>query len=103
MLVGAMFPRHCWKLLDPSKPLHITLRRICADRRGWLDDDNLARSFKAVRDQVAENIGRDDGHETMRWKYDQRVGGKYEIEIEVADDKENPRAEIRIEPKGTKP
>jgi hypothetical protein len=48
-----------------------------------MDDDNLAGAFKAVRDAVAECIGRDDGDPWFRWEYAQRAG--------------EPGIEIRIE------
>jgi hypothetical protein len=48
-----------------------------------MDDDNLAGAFKAVRDAVAEFMGRDDGSSWFTWKYEQRPG--------------QPGVEIRIE------
>ncbi len=39
-----------------------------------LDDDNLRTTLKAVRDGVADWLGRDDGSATVVWLYDQRRG-----------------------------
>lgn len=63
-------------------PCVVTLTRI-APRA--LDDDNLARSFKAIRDQVAAELGVDDRDARVVWRYAQRRGGKgaYGVEIVV--------------------
>lgn len=47
--------------------------RIVLTRCGTnpLDDDNLASAFKAVRDGVADWLGRDDGEQALRWDYAQ--------------------------------
>lgn len=82
ILVASLMRGNVW----PDKPLAVTLRRICKDRRGILDDDNLARSFKAVRDEVAKQIGRDDGDDSLKWIYEQKIGGKYAVEIEVKEE-----------------
>ncbi len=65
----------------PTGHLVITLTRI-APRQ--LDDDNLASGFKAARDGVADWLGVDDGHPSLKWQYDQRKGGKGEYAAEVA-------------------
>lgn len=65
-----------------SLPCVVRLTRIGAKA---LDDDNLAISFKAIRDQLAELIGVDDGSEMIRWQYDQvvdRLAG-YGVKIEI--------------------
>lgn len=52
-----------------------------------LDDDNLAGSFKAIRDEVAACLGRDDGPKSgIRWVYSQQTAKDYWIEIEVKED-----------------
>ncbi len=53
-----------------------------------LDDDNLARSFKAIRDGVADAIGVDDGSPRFVWQYDQRKGAPkvYAVEIKIEED-----------------
>ena len=60
----------------------VTLTRI-APRK--LDGDNLQRSFKAIRDQVAEEIGRDDGSDCYGWHYAQEQGKpkEYAVRVEV--------------------
>lgn len=58
----------------------VRLTRI-APRR--LDDDNLAAAFKAVRDQVAECLGVDDGSPRIRFEYAQRPG-KAAVRIDIA-------------------
>ncbi len=61
-----------------GEPLVCTLTRI--GRK--LDDDNLASAFKAVRDQVAEELGVDDGSDAVAWRYAQEKG-KAGIRIEI--------------------
>jgi hypothetical protein len=39
-----------------------------------MDDDNLARAFKALRDELARLIGVNDGDPAVAWRYDQRAG-----------------------------
>lgn len=53
-----------------------------------MDDDNLRRAFKAVRDQLAALIGVDDGDARVRWEYRQRTGA--------------PGVRLTIEPGATK-
>lgn len=60
----------------------VTLTRL-APRE--LDDDNLARSFKAVRDEVAKQLGIDDRDKRVKWAYAQRRGKvkEYGIELQI--------------------
>ena len=51
--------------------LECTLTRVAARK---LDDDNLSASFKAVRDQIAEAAGLDDGDARWTWLYAQAHG-----------------------------
>lgn len=54
-----------------------------------LDDDNLSSAFKAMRDEVAKQINRDDNTESkVNWIYKQQPSKIYfvEIEIEVEQD-----------------
>jgi len=47
-----------------------------------MDDDNLRRAFKGVRDVIADLIGIDDGDTTrVQWHYAQRSDAKPGIEI----------------------
>lgn len=48
------------------------------------DSDNLAMSFKHVRDGVADALGVDDGDERVSWFYGQRIALYYAIEIRVS-------------------
>lgn len=50
-----------------------------------LDSDNLAGSFKHVQDQIAREIGVDDGSEWVKWEYAQvPVGTRvYALRIEI--------------------
>lgn len=48
--------------------LAVTLSRVATRK---LDDDNLASAFKAVRDQVAAELGIDDGGDAVAWRYTQ--------------------------------
>jgi hypothetical protein len=52
-------------------PNVVTLIRV-APRK--LDSDNLVSAFKAVRDQVAEFLGVDDGDSRVTWMYGQLKG-----------------------------
>lgn len=55
------------------------LTRI-APRR--LDSDNLAFAFKAIRDQIAEELGVNDGSDAVEWLYAQE-SGKAAIRVEI--------------------
>lgn len=86
--------RHAVALLargiDPALvalgPQLVTLARI-APRD--LDDDNLARCLKAVRDEVAARLGVDDRDPRVSWHYEQRRGRPKEYAVE-----------IRVDPRG---
>lgn len=58
----------------------ITLTRL-APRA--LDSDNLAASFKAVRDGIADSLGINDGDERIEWRYAQRKGKPREFGVQV--------------------
>ena len=54
-------------------PLTVTLTRIAPSN--GLDDDNLAGSLKAVRDQIADWLGVNDrDRKTVRYEYEQERG-----------------------------
>jgi hypothetical protein len=64
----------------PAK-LTITLTRL---GKKLMDDDNLARSFKAIRDELSQQLGVDDGDKRLRWRYKQRLTkSNYAVEIEI--------------------
>ena len=82
----------------PEMPVVVTLTRISPRQ---LDEDNLSRAFKAIRDGVADallptNVGNqhrrwaDDSDGQILWLYAQRKGEPKEHAVE-----------IKIEPKGT--
>lgn len=64
----------------PPPPLLVTITRIGKRK---LDDDNLASACKYVRDQVAAEVGIDDGSDQYTWRYEQRVEKVYGVEVEV--------------------
>ena len=63
-------------------PCAVRLTRIGPKR---LDGDNLAESFKAIRDTIANMVGVDDGDERIKWEYEQVAVGKrvYQVRVEV--------------------
>lgn len=67
---------------NPDNRWVVVLTRLSPGR---LDDDNLAGAFKAVRDQVADELGLDDGDERLKFLYAQSGCPAKErfIEIEV--------------------
>lgn len=77
-----------WKkavsVLGPaSTPCVVRLTRVGSQA---LDSDNLAISFKACRDQIAHELGIDDGSESVKWEYAQVAVGRrvYAIRVEVS-------------------
>jgi hypothetical protein len=63
-------------------PVHVVLVRLASRR---LDSDNLANSFKAVQDGIADALGVDDGDESkVTWEYRQEKSprGKYAVRVE---------------------
>jgi hypothetical protein len=61
--------RFARQLVEPWA-LVVTLEHIGRQ----MDDDNLARAFKSVRDEVAALIGVDDGDVRVTWVYRQCTG-----------------------------
>ncbi len=68
------------KPVFPPLPLVITITRIGPRT---LDDDNLQGACKYVRDQIANEIGVDDGSPLYTWKYAQRKSKVYGVDIEI--------------------
>ena len=71
-----------------SLPCLVRLTRIGPKE---LDTDNLAGAFKAIRDQIAKEIGIDDGAvNQIRFEYAQDAIGKrtYGIRVEVIEQAE---------------
>lgn len=63
-----------------SHPMRVTLSRV-APRP--LDSDNLAASFKALRDGIADALRVDDGSPWVQWCYGQRKGKPKEYAVTV--------------------
>jgi hypothetical protein len=68
----------------PAGPVTVNLGRVSPSAKG-LDKDNLQGALKAVRDQVAAWLGRDDADDSITWNYGQRPGktGEWSVEISV--------------------
>lgn len=73
-----------------GEPLVVRLTRISPRK---LDSDNLSSAFKAIRDQVAAELGIDDGSDAIEWLYAQEPG-RPGIRIEIA----KALAETRVAP-----
>jgi len=65
--------------LTQGQSLVVVLTRVSPRK---LDSDNLAFAFKACRDQVAEELGIDDGSDSVGWLYRQE-SGTVGIRIEI--------------------
>lgn len=77
--------RHCVRAvlgeLEAEGPLVVHLARI-APRD--LDDDNLQGALKAVRDEVAACLGRDDSPRSgIQWTYSQARGAKGQFAVRI--------------------
>lgn len=70
---------HGGKLRD-CRAILVTLTRI-APRK--LDGDNLQRSFKAIRDGIADAIKIDDGADRYGWHYQQERGKPKEYAVRI--------------------
>lgn len=70
------------KITKYEIPLPIVVKLTRVGKRK-LDDDNLARSFKAIRDGIADALGLDDGDERIRWHYAQKTG-EYSVDVVIA-------------------
>src|SRR4030043_1869749 len=66
----------------PTASLPAVVRLVRLGKK-TLDDDNLASSFKAVRDEVAAEILHvDDADSRVRWEYAQEKSTHYAVRIE---------------------
>lgn len=63
--------------------LRITLTRVTPPRGKRLDTDNLASALKAVRDGIADALGRDDGDGEIEWRYDQAKGAGWNVAVRL--------------------
>jgi hypothetical protein len=73
-------PASSARLAPPTLPCAVTMTRI-APR--LLDDDNLARSAKAVRDQLAELLAIDDRDPRVAWRCEQERGEAHEYAVRI--------------------
>ena len=67
----------------PAGPVAVTICRVSPSSKG-LDGDNLQGGLKAVRDQLADWLGRDDADPSITWRYAQRPGKKGEWAVEIS-------------------
>lgn len=83
-----------WSLVGkkaPTGPVVVLIVRVSPSSKG-LDKDNLQGSMKAVRDELAVWLGRDDADESITWDYGQRPGkfgkkgklGEWAVEVHVS-------------------
>ena len=76
-----VFGAHLAQRPDLKPPFVVTLTRVGLRT---MDDDNVAFAFKAIRDQIAECLGIDDGDVArLRFRYGQRLAKEYAVEILV--------------------
>lgn len=72
----------CFELRPAEGELEVQLTRISPRQ---LDTDNLAGSMKAIRDEIAALLGRDDNPDAgIEWIYDQRRGKPKQYAVAVA-------------------
>lgn len=57
--------------------------RLTRYGKGQLDDDNLAGSFKHIRDGIADAFGVDDRDKRYTWVYRQERSKFYGVRIEI--------------------
>lgn len=62
-----------WVLEGYRGPLVVTMTRASPSTRP-ADMDNVVGGLKGVRDQIASQLGRDDGDRMITWVYDTRKG-----------------------------
>lgn len=48
-----------------------------------LDDDNLAGSFKAIRDGIADRLGVKDNDPRIKWTYAQEIHKQYSVRVVI--------------------
>ena len=65
-------------------PCRVTLTRIQAGNRP-MDFDGLVCSQKALRDALAELLGRDDADRSIRWEYAQERGKAHGVRVRVEE------------------
>lgn len=83
------FLKKSFGLKSLSVPCAVVLTRV---GKRQVDFDNLVYSFKTIRDTVADFIlpgyqpGGADGEKTgVLFKYNQKIGANYSVEIEISE------------------
>jgi hypothetical protein len=79
--VALLFPRTAKTVARRAVDGGLTVELVRVARRE-LDDDNLRGALKAVRDEVAKQLGVDDADKRVSWTYGQRVG-PYAVEVTI--------------------
>ena len=69
-----------FRSLRCAVPCNVRIIRVAPSR---LDDDNLARAAKAVRDEIASWLGVDDADPRVSWSVAQTKGGVREYAVRV--------------------
>lgn len=76
--------RATWLALRPHRPVGVPcVVRIVRIAPSMLDDDNLARAAKAVRDEVASWLSIDDRDPRVSWCVAQAKGGVREYAVRI--------------------
>ena len=70
-----------WQAIHAGRALVVTFTRLGG--RGLDKDDNLNASFKYVRDTVALMAGVDDNDSRWNWRYKQKPGGSFGVQIRI--------------------
>lgn len=65
----------------PILPVTVTLTRVGPSN--GLDDDNLRGAGKGIRDEIAKWLGVDDRDPRVFWRYDQRRGREWGMEVHI--------------------
>lgn len=75
----------CPPLVRAASAVRVRLVRLGGRR---CDGDNLAGGLKAVRDEVARWLGKDDGDPSVSWSYSAEPGGPWGVRVEVTTGEE---------------
>jgi len=71
-------------ILAAGRPVLPVIVTITRHGKRKLDDDNLERSAKHVRDGIADVLGINDGDEGAAvWEYRQEIGLEYRVRVTV--------------------
>lgn len=66
--------------INPHELVHPIVIKFVRYGKRKLDDDNLIRSFKSIRDGVCDALEIDDGSECLRFVYGQ-AKGEYAVNV----------------------